>query len=99
MQYNRGNENIQGQQNPGTYPGAEGNRVSTNMPDPHFDLISVLYHALEGAQVCAQYAEDANREGDKELAQFFIQAQQNQLSCAERAKQLLGRCVGQGALH
>ena len=76
----------------------EGHRISTNTPDQHYDLVSVLYHALEGAQTCAQYAEDAGREGDKELAQFFVQAQQGQLAFAEKAKQLLGRRLTQGSI-
>jgi hypothetical protein len=99
MQYQPNIENIQGQQNPAMMQGAEAQRVSTNTPDPQFDLISVAYHALEGAQTYAVYAEDAGRNGDKELAQFFIQAQQNQLACADQAKQLLSRRLGQGTLH
>lgn len=74
-------------------------RTSTNTLDPHYDLISVLYHALEGAQTCAQYVADANRTGDQELAQFFVQAQQNQVACAEKAKQLLGRRLGPTTAH
>lgn len=99
MQYQPNIENVQGQQNPAMMQGTESQRVSTNTPDPQFDLISVAYHALEGAQTYAVYAEDAGRNGDKELAQFFIQAQQNQLACADQAKQLLSRRLGQGTLH
>ena len=99
MQYNPNVENVQGQQNPSMMQGTEAHRVSTNTPDPQFDLISVTYHALEGAQTYALYAEDANREGDTELAQFFQQAQQNQLACADKAKQLLNRRLGQSTLH
>ena len=92
-------ENIQGQQNPGMMQGTGTQRVSTNTPDPQFDLISTAYHALEGAQTYTIYAEDANRNGDSELAQFFQQAQQNQLACADQAKQLLSRRLGQSTLH
>lgn len=109
MQYNPEYENVQGQPTPGAMPGAQQNpammqgtqekRVPTNTPDPHYDLISILYHSLEGAQTCAVYAEDAGRVGDQELAQFFVQAQQNQNACADRAKQLLSRRLGQGTLH
>ena len=98
MQQNPNQGNPQYQQNP-MYQPSEEHRVSTNTSDKHYDLVSVLYHALEGAQTCAQYAEDAGREGDQELAQFFVQVQQNQIACAEKAKQLLGRRLGQGSLH
>jgi len=101
MQYNPQYENVQGQsqQNPATFQGSEAQPVATNTPDPQYDLISVLYHALEGAQTCARYSEDASRVGDKELVQFFMQANQNQIACAERAKQLLSRHLSQSTLH
>lgn len=92
-------EEVQGQSNPLAFQGAEEHRVSTNTSDKDYDLVSVLYHALEGAQTYAQYAEDAGREGDQELVQFFIQIQQHQISCADKAKQLLSRRLGQSTLH
>lgn len=99
MQYQPNIENVQGQQNPGMMQGTGTQRVSTSTPDPQYDLISIAYHALQGAQTCAVYAEDANRNGDNELTQFFQQAQQNQIACADQAKQLLSRRLGQGTLH
>lgn len=98
-QYNPEPMNIPGQQNPATFQSTEARRASTTTPDPHYDLVSVLYHALEGAQTCAHYAEDAGRVGDNELAQFFVQAQQNQNACAEKAKQLLNRRLSQSTPH
>ena len=92
-------ENTSYQQNPTAFQGTEAHRVSTNTPDKYYDLISVLYHALDGAQTYAQYAEDADREGDNELAQFFLQTQQAQISCAEKAKQLLGNRASQSSVH
>ncbi|HZR41921.1 MAG TPA: hypothetical protein VFB12_17500 [Ktedonobacteraceae bacterium] len=67
---------------------------STSTSNKHYDLVSVLYHALEGAQTYGTYAQDAEREGDQELAQFFRQVQQSQNQCAEQAKQLLSRRLG-----
>ena len=100
MQYN---QEPQYQQNPANPPtGAsftEPRGTATNTPDPHYDLVSILYHALEGAQTCAGYAEDANRAGDQELAQFFAQVQQNQVACSEKAKQLLSRRLSSGSVH
>lgn len=99
MQQNPEANQPQMQPNPGAMSGAEGYRASTSTQDKHYDLVSVLYHALEGAQTSARYVEDANREGDQELAQFFIQVQQNQNACAERAKQLLRSRFSQSSLH
>jgi rubrerythrin len=64
---------------------------STSTSNKNYDLVSVLYHALEGAQTYAKYVHDAESEGDQELAQFFRQMQQHQNQCAEQAKQLLAR--------
>jgi hypothetical protein len=99
VQYNPQNpENTSYQQNPAFQP-AESQRAATSTPDPYYDLVSVLYHALEGAQTCVQYADDAGRVGDQELAQFFVQTQQNQMACSERAKQLLSRRLIQSTPH
>jgi hypothetical protein len=76
-----------------------GQRAPADVPDKDNDLISVLYHALESAQICARSAEEASQEGDQELAQFFGLVQQNQMACAQKAKQLLGRRLGQSVLH
>lgn len=104
MQYNQNPQSQPGQNpvnpvNPAEAGFTDVRRTSTNTPDPHYDLISVLYHALEGAQTAALYAEDAGRVGDQELSQFFVQVQQNQVACSEKAKQLLGRRLGSGSLH
>ncbi len=62
---------------------------TTGTADEHFDLVSVLYHALEGAAACETYAEDAEDAGDEEMAQFFREAQDHNRELAERAKDLL----------
>jgi hypothetical protein len=91
--------NPQSSSNPTEASFSGSQRTVTNTLDPHYDLVSILYHALEGAQTCAQYVADANRIGDQELAQFFTQAQQNQVACAEKAKQLLSRRLGPATVH
>ncbi|HLJ80710.1 MAG TPA: hypothetical protein VKT52_04420 [Ktedonobacterales bacterium] len=58
-----------------------------------YDLVSVLYHALEGAQTNGQYCQDARQSGNRDLEQFFLQCQQEDRQRADRAKQLLGRIV------
>lgn len=99
MQYNQDPQRSQNPTGPAEAGFTDTRRTSTNTPDPHYDLVSVLYHALEGAQTYAGYAEDAGRSGDQELAQFFLQTQQNQISCAEKAKQLLSRRLGSSSMH
>lgn len=63
----------------------------TGTKDEHYDLLSVLYHALQGAETCQRYTEDADQAGDSELAQYFreVQAQYRQLT--QQGKQLLSQ--------
>jgi hypothetical protein len=58
--------------------------------DEHYNLISVLYHALHGAENCEVYAMDAEAAGDTDLAAFFRNAQATQRQLAEQAKERLG---------
>jgi len=60
----------------------------------HYDLISVLYHALEGAWKCETYYKDAKKAGDETLAQFFRATQQEQCARAEQAKAFLKHRMG-----
>ena len=62
----------------------------TGTRDEHYNLVSVLYHALQGAENCDRYALDADASGDERLATFFREAQVLQTELAERAKGLLG---------
>lgn len=63
---------------------------TTGTRDEHYDLISVLYHALQGADNCNAYALDAETTGDERLAAFFREAGVLQAQLAERAKGMLG---------
>ena len=63
---------------------------TTGTRDEHYNLISVLYHALHGAENCDRYAADAEITGDERLAAFFREAQVLQTQLAERAKGMLG---------
>jgi hypothetical protein len=57
--------------------------------DEHYDIVSVLYHSLQGADTCNRYIEDADKSGDRELAQFFREAQQAYEKVAARGKEIL----------
>ncbi len=63
---------------------------STGTRDEQYNLVSVLYHALHGAENCEVYAVDAEAAGDERLSTFFREAQAAQVETAERAKELLG---------
>ena len=63
---------------------------ATGTRDEHYDLISVLYHALHGAETAEVYAADFEATGDERLAAFFREAQGVQVGVAEQAKGLLG---------
>jgi hypothetical protein len=63
---------------------------TTGTRDEHYNLVSVLYHALNGADTCDSYALDAETAGDQQLAAFFREAQAMQSQIAEQAKGLLG---------
>ena len=66
----------------------------TGTNDPTFNLISVLYHALQGAETYEKYASDAG--SDQDLANFFREVQQQEKQRADRAKQLLATRLQQG---
>jgi hypothetical protein len=61
----------------------------TGTKDATYNLVSVLYHALQGAENYQQYASDAG--SDQELADFFRQAQQQEQQRADRTKALLAK--------
>lgn len=67
---------------------------TTGTRDEHYNLISVLYRALHGAETIEAYVLDAEAVGDERLAGFFREAQATQRELAERAKELLG--IGEG---
>src|SRR5215204_1390860 len=62
----------------------------TGTRDEHYNLISVLYHALHGAENCDTYALGAEAAGNENLAAFFREAQAMHMALAEQAKGLLG---------
>jgi hypothetical protein len=69
---------------------AEAGEQVTGTKDENYDVISVLYHCLQAASEVGQYIQDAERNGDRELVDFFRDYQESQRDFAERAKNLLG---------
>lgn len=68
--------------------------TQTGTSDKDYNLVSVLYHALEGAATYQQYVSDAESAGDTELADFFREVQQQHQQLGERAKSLLKQRLG-----
>jgi hypothetical protein len=63
----------------------------TGISQAVLDLSDVFYHAAEGDQVCVKYIDDAAREGDTELVEFFKEVQEQDAWRAQKSKALIGR--------
>jgi hypothetical protein len=61
---------------------------ATGTQDATYNLVSVLYHALQGAKTYQHYIQDAEQAGDQELVQFFRAAQAWQQHLATQAKEV-----------
>jgi hypothetical protein len=85
-QTNRKGTGQKAAQAPRTAPTTTG-ELSTE--DQVYGLVSVLYHALQGAETSEQYIDDAERAGDEELVRFFEQCREQDSERASRAKALL----------
>ena len=69
---------------------------NTGTQDVHYNLVSILYHALQGAETYDQYIKDAEQGGNQDLAQFFRDVKDENQRRADRAKQLLAQNLSQG---
>ena len=61
----------------------------TGTKDKDYNLIWFTEQCLSNALRLAQYAEDAERDGDNELAEFFRRAQRESQKGAEQGKEHL----------
>ncbi len=66
----------------------EGEQL-TGVSDNAYNLSSVLYHAAQGGTQYAKYIEDAEREGDQELADFFRRVRDEDSMRADEAQMLI----------
>ena len=92
-QGNLGTNQQTGQQ---TGAGLAGSKGGTGTPDVTYNLISVIYHALQGAQTDQQYLQDAQQSGNQEVQQFFREVVQENERRATRGRELLARVLQQG---
>ena len=63
--------------------------------DKNYDLITVTHLCLEHVWRLDQYAQDADRDGDQELAQLFRRMQEHSRKGADECKEMLGRRLGE----
>jgi hypothetical protein len=63
----------------------------TGTSDQTYNLVSILYHCLQGIETCEKYLADL--QGDQELRGFVEKFQQCNRDCAEEGKRLLAQCL------
>jgi hypothetical protein len=63
----------------------------TGTKDKNYNIIWFTEQCLSNALRLEQYAEDAERDGDDELAEFFRRAQKESQKGAEQGKQHLSK--------
>ena len=61
----------------------------TGTSDVNYDLVSVIYHALQGAETYESYVRDAEEAGDRELSRFLSDVQEENRRRVSRARELL----------
>ena len=66
----------------------------TGASDVEYDLISLLYHALQGNENLTRYEQDARKAGDNEAAQLFHELREHNKQMLDRARQLLTARIG-----
>ena len=70
-------------------------KANTGTQDTTYNLLSIIYHALQGAETYEMYINDAEKSGDTELAQYFRDVRDENTKRAERGKQLLATRINQ----
>src|ERR671921_1311296 len=75
----------------GGVAGGESGERATGTPNIIYNLSSVLFHALQGGASYDTYVEDAEREADEELAEFFRRVREEDRDRASEAQLLLAK--------
>ncbi|HET7530144.1 MAG TPA: acyl carrier protein [Mycobacteriales bacterium] len=68
--------------------------AGTGASDIVYDLVSIQYHALKGAQVYDQFLSDAS--GNKEVTTFIEQVKEQDKQRAQQCHQLLAKLTKDG---
>ncbi|WP_214411360.1 hypothetical protein [Sphaerisporangium fuscum] len=69
-------------------------RPESPVKDKNYDLITVVQGCLEDAWRLETYKEDARRQGDAELTEWFSELQQQCRQAGDRGKILLADRLG-----
>lgn len=59
------------------------------MTDKNYNLIAVLHESLQNVYQMQTYAQDAEQDGDQELATWFRKIQENNRKAGDQGKELL----------
>lgn len=62
---------------------------ATAVKDKNYNLISVLHDSLHYVWQLETYAQDAEKDGDSELAEWFRKIQHNNQKAGDQGKELL----------
>lgn len=63
--------------------------MNSPLKDKNFDMVSTLYHASKGMNLCSQYSRDADSNSDQEAKEFFDRVASQYDDIAQEAKKLL----------
>ena len=63
--------------------------ASRQPKDKNYNLISALYQASDNVETFKSYDQDAQNDGDQELANFFEMVIENNQKAAQQAKEML----------
>ncbi|MDV6319408.1 hypothetical protein [Chromohalobacter sp. HP20-39] len=63
--------------------------MNSPVKDKDFDLVSTLYHALQGAELSQQYRKDAESNGDQACQELFEDIAGRYEDMANNAKSIL----------
>ena len=70
-------------------------KANTGTQDTTYNLLSIIYHALQGAETYEKYINDAEQSGDSELAQYFRDVRDQNVKRSEQGKKLLAARLNQ----
>ena len=68
---------------------SDNSQGDTGTRDITYDLVSVIYHSLKGAETTAMFIADAEQEKCDECVQFLRETKEEYVRRADRAKELL----------
>ncbi len=66
----------------------------TGASNVEYDLISVMYHTLQGNEALTRYEQDATEAGDEEVTQFLREIREQNKQYLDRLRHLLSERLG-----